>query len=307
MTKKENLKIGHLRITDHLALGITKHGYENGEFQFDYLNLETKSYTGWNPLAIDLRTGALDAACILAPISMELFQNGINLKLLLQTHKSGSVLIKNKRANINSIEDFKGKTILIPHYLSVHHLLFDKLLRDCGIPIGVKDVKFEVVAPSEIPEIMEWDEEGKVGGFIVAEPFGTQVVQAGYGEEFKLSKDIWKDHPCCVLVVRDEFIKNNPEAVQELVNAFIKAGYIIKNELEKTVVIGAAFLNQDISVIKHVLTEPADRVTFTEMYPVVDDFEYIQTYMTTHIKAMSGKIDLNSFIDTSFAEKAGAK
>jgi len=307
MTQKINLKIGHLRITDHLALGITKHFYENGELQFENLTLETKSYSGWNPLAIDLRTGALDAACILVPISMELFQNGIKLRLVLQTHKSGSVLIKNKRANIKSIEDFKGKTILIPHYLSVHHLLFDKLLRDGGIPIGVKDVKFEVVAPSEIPEIMEWDEEGKVGGFIVAEPFGTQVVQAGYGEEFKLSKDIWQNHPCCVLVVREEIVKTNPDAVQELVNAFVKAGNIIKNELEKTVVIGAAFLNQDISVVKHVLTEPFDRVTFTEMYPVIRDFDYIQTYMTSHIKAMSGKIDLNSFVDTSFAEKAGAK
>ena len=33
----------------------------------------------------------------------------------------------------------------------------------------------------------------------------------------------------------------------------------------------------------------------------------MQTYMTTKIQAMSARIDLRQFVDTRFAERAGAK
>lgn len=305
MAQKTTVRIGHLKITDHLILGITQNKLDNGEESFDNLDLELQSYPGWNPLAQDLRSGKIDGAAILAPIAMELFYSNIKIRMVIQTHKAGSILIKNKRANIQSLEDFKGKTILIPHYLSVHHLLFDRLLREAGLSIGVNDVKFEVVAPSEIPEIMEWDEEGRVGGFIVAEPFGTQVVKAGYGEEFKLSKEIWPKHPCCILAVRDDLIKSNPDAVQELTDSLVASGRMIENRPNAAAEIGVKFLGQNLAVVKHVLT--TDRVDYNELYPVLDDFEYIQTYMTNEIKAMSAKIDLNKFVAKDFADKAGAK
>lgn len=305
MAKKISIKVGHLKITDHLILGVTKDKLDKNEEDFSYLNLETKAYSGWNPLAEDLRSGALDAACILAPIAMELYHSKKKHKLIIQTHKSGSVIIKNKRANINSIEDFKGKTVLIPHYLSVHHLLFDRLLRESGVPVGVKDVKFEVVSPSDIPEIMEWDEEGKIGGFIVAEPFGAQVEKAGYGEVFKLSKDIWPNHPCCVLVVKDELVINFPDAIQELINSMVASARSIIVRPKASAEIGAKFLGQKLDVIEKVLL--SNRVSFDELKPVIADFEYMQTYLTTTIKAMSDKIDLSKFIDTSFAVQAGAK
>jgi NitT/TauT family transport system substrate-binding protein len=155
-------------------------------------------------------SGDLDAAFILTPIAMELYCSKKNVRLVLQAHKAGSTIVTNKRASIKKLEDFKGMTLLIPHYLSVHHLLFDRMLRESGLEVGVgKDVVCDVVAPSEIAEIMEWDEKGTVVGFIVAEPLGSQVVKTGYGDEFAMSKDIWPNHPCCVLVVKEEIAQNN--------------------------------------------------------------------------------------------------
>jgi NitT/TauT family transport system substrate-binding protein len=302
-------KIGHLKITDHLTLGITQHKLETGAETFQHFQLETKAYPGWNPLADDLRSGALDGAFILAPLSMELFHAGLKIKLILQGHKSGSTLIKNKRAHIGAARDFKGRAILIPHYLSVHHLLFDRLMRENGLEVGPgKDIIFDVTAPADIPEIMEWDEKGSVGGFIVAEPFGSQVVKAGYGEEYALSKDLWPNHPCCVLVMKQSLIDGNPAAVQELVNSLVASGQFIETNRDGAAAeIGAKFLGQDVAVIRRVLTQPHDRVTMGELCPVVEDFEYIQDYMTTKIEAMSQKINLNDFVDLRFAKAAGAK
>ncbi len=307
MPEKKTLKIGHLPITDHLILGVTADKLKSGQETFQYSEIEAKSYRGWNPLAEDLRKGELDAACILAPLAMELYQSGVPINLVLQTHKSGSTLIKNKRANIETIEDFKGKSILIPHYLSIHHLLFDRYMREQGLEVGAgKDIIFDVVAPTDIPEILEWDEKGLVGGFIVAEPFGMQVVKSGLGEEMAMSKDLWADHPCCVLVVREDVVGKNPDAVQELTNSLVASGKFVTQNVDEASKIGAGFLNQTEDVVKSVLADPKQRVTMNELFPVMDDYEYIQEYMTTKIEGMSKKINLEKFVDTRFASEAGA-
>ncbi|PWH12905.1 MAG: twin-arginine translocation pathway signal protein [Anaerolineae bacterium] len=307
-TEKPTLTFGHLKITDHLLLGIAKEHRTDGAAPYKYFQLETKVYRGWNPLADDLKAGELDGAFILAPLAMEIFYSHQNIQMILQAHKSGSIVIKNRRANIERVEDFKGKNVLIPHYLSVHHLLFDRLLRENGLEIGPgKDVILDVVAPSDIPEIIEWDEKGQVGGFIVAEPFGTQVVKAGYGDEFVLSKDLWPNHPCCVVVVKKEVIEKYPDAVYEFTTSLVEAGQFVENQPDQASQIGSQFLGQSFDVVKTVLTTPKDRVTYAELKPVIDDFEYMQTYLTTKIKAMSDKIDLEKFIDYRFAEAAKAQ
>lgn len=305
--EKPTLTFGHLKITDHLLLGIAKEHHMDSAAPYKYFLLETKAYRGWNPLADDLKAGNLDGAFILAPLAMEIFYANQNLQMILQAHKSGSIVIKNRRASIERVEDFKGKNILIPHYLSVHHLLFDRMLRESGLEIGPgRDVILDVVAPSDIPEIIEWDEKGQVGGFIVAEPFGTQVVKAGYGDEFALSKDLWPNHPCCVVVIKKEVVERYPDAVYEFTNSLVEAGQFAESQPDQAAQIGSKFLDQSLDVIKTVLTTPKDRVTYAELKPVIDDFEYMQTYLTTQIKAMSDKIDLEKFIDYRFAEEAKA-
>lgn len=308
MGEKVALKIGHLRITDHLILGIIKSKLDKGEITLSHSTINTIAMTGWNNIGDSLISGEIDIAFMLAPYAMETFNLKKNIRLILFSHKSGSIIVTNKRANIEKLEDFKGKTILIPYHLSVHHMIIDKLLTEKGLSTGVgKDVIFEVIAPSQIPEVMEWDEAGDIGGFIVAEPFGTQVVKAGLGNEFALSKDIWPNHPCCVIVVRDEIIGKYPDAIYELTQQLVGAGNFINENINTAAEIGAEFLNQKIDVMQSVLSQPADRVTTTELFPKEKDLDTMQTYLTTKISAMSSKIDLDKFIDTRFAKAAGAK
>jgi len=306
MASIPTVKIGHLKLTDHLVLGVTKDKLERGEEKFEYLNLETQYFAGWNPLKDALKEGSIDAAFILAPLAMDLYSAGAKIRLTLFGHRDGSVIIKNKRANIQKIEDFKGKTVLIPHYLSIHHLIFDRLLREKGLTVGIgKDVTFETVAPSEIPEIMAWDEEGKIGGFIIAEPYGTQVVLEGNGEEFALSKDIWPNHPCCIVVMKDEIVGKYPDGVQELVNSFVKSGLFIERNPTEAAKIGAKFLDQKVEVVDSVLKNK--HVATGELFPALEPLEAMQNYLTKVIPVMTSKIDLETFVETKFAKEAGAK
>jgi NitT/TauT family transport system substrate-binding protein len=307
MGDKPVIRVGHLKITDHLVLGVTKYKISKGLEKPASYSLETAPMVGWDYIGDSLVKGQINAACMLAPYAMELFHSGQKIKLILFTHKTGSVIITNKRCNIQKIEDFKGKTVLIPFHLSIHMMLFRKMFEEQGMEVGPgKDVVFDVIAPAQIPEVMSWDEEGDIGGFMVAEPFGSQVVKEGNGEEFALSKDLWPDHPCCALVITEELAERNPDAVAELCRSLVHSGKIIESKPPEAAKIGAAFLDQDVGVIESVLTNPVDRLKTGNLKPVIDDLDTIQNYMTSEVSAMSGKIDLEKFVNLSFANEAGA-
>ncbi len=307
MNNKPDIKIGYLAITDHLILGITDRKILKREEIFKYANLEACPFVDWRTLSVAFTRGDINAAFMLAPLAMDHFRKGEDIRLILLGHKNGSVLITNKNAGIKKIEDFKKKDILLPFHLSIHNMLLHKLLKDNNLEIGIgKDVEVQTVAPSKIPTFMEIDVEGKIGGFFVAEPFGSNVIKAGLGDEFELSKNIWPDHPCCVLVVKTEIIRYFPNAVQELTNSLVRSGKFIKNNIKEAAKIGVFFLNQDIDVVERVLTNPADRITTDNLMPQLEDFHKIQDYITNEMGVIYEKIDLEKFIYTKFAKEAGA-
>jgi len=312
MADKPVIKVGHLKIADHLILGVTDLKIKKGKETLQHCSLEPVLKTGWMDVADGLADGSLDGAFILAPTAMDLFKSGVALKLILFTHKSGSVLVKSKVAKIEKIEDFSGKFVLIPYQLSVHNMLFHKLLTEKGLKPGRSgeagvDVFLEVMAPTMMPDVMKDDKDGEIAGFIVAEPIGSQAVAAGFGEEFYLSKDLWPNHPCCVFVVRDEIAEKHPDAVQELTNSLVKSGLAIDAKPAAAAVIGAGFLGQDKAVVERVLTDPPDRITTGELFPVIEDLATIQDYMCDQMNIVKEKIDLEKLVDTTFAKGAGAK
>lgn len=312
MSEKPNLKIGHLKITDHLILGVTDLKLKKGVDKFQYCTIETVLKNGWNEVADGLAAKTLDGAFILAPTAMDLYKSGVKMKLLLFTHKAGSILVKSNSAKIEKIEDFAGKVVLIPYQLSIHNMLFHKLLAEKGLKPGKSnekgvDVILEVVAPSMMAEAIQYDEEGEIAGFIVAEPIGSQVISAGFGEEFYLSKDLWPGHPCCVFVMREDILAKYPDAAHELTASLVKSGLEIEAQPSAAAAIGANFLGQDKAVVEKVLTEPSDRITTGELLPIIDDLAKIQDYMHDHMNILQDKIDIDQFVDLEYAKSAGAK
>ncbi len=306
------IRIGHLKITDHLVLGITADKIRSGVETLKHCMLEPVLMHGWNQVADALADGGLEGALILAPTAMDLFKSGIPVKLILFTHRSGSILVKNKAAGIRNMRDFKGKIVLIPYQLSVHHMLFHRLLAEVGLKPGTTkdphaDVFLEVMAPTMMPEAIQYDDDGEIGGFIVAEPIGTQAVAAGYGEEVCLSRDLWPGHPCCVLVMRNHVIEEHPEAVQEITNSLVQSGFFMDKNPVEAARIGSGFLSQNEELIRSVLSDPADRITASELYPRVGDLRIIQDYMIHDMNIMTSSIDMNAFVDSRFAKTAGAR
>ena len=119
------LKVAHIQITDHLALGVLKHRIESQQVLPHTFSLETKCMMSWNLVQDALEKGQVDAAFILAPIAMDLFNYGTPLRLVLFAHRNGSIMVRNKAMDYRKPyqQFFKHKVFFIPHRMSIHNML----------------------------------------------------------------------------------------------------------------------------------------------------------------------------------------
>ena len=120
----------------------------------------------------------------------------------------------------------------------------------------------------------------------MAEPIGSRAITAGLAERQFLSSEVWPDHPCCVVVFRDEIIQKYPEAVQEFTTMLVESGLYIRDHVDEAAEIAVAFLDPgkkiglEPGLLRNVLSDPQG-ITTDNLYPVKEDLETIQDYMTT--------------------------
>jgi chemotaxis signal transduction protein/ABC-type nitrate/sulfonate/bicarbonate transport system substrate-binding protein len=310
---KPILRMAHIQITDHLILGVLKHLISKGELSPVHFELETECMPGWNQVQESLEQGHVDGACILAPIAMDLFSYGTDIKLVLLAHKSGSIFVRSNTGSfVPPFESFfKNKSFLIPHKMSVHHMLAHMFFKKIGLKPAMGDevkgdVSFEVVAPIKMQEFLSDNKDAS--GFMVAEPMGTRAIAGGAASLQFLSSELWENHPCCVVTVQNEFIKSFPDAVYELVKMLVHAGKFIENKPELASEIGVAFLDPQkklglkIPILKNVITEQKGIKT-SDLFPDVYALQQMHDYMYKEMK-IGNPINLDKFIDTRFAEAA---
>lgn len=308
---KLNLKVAHIQITDHLALGVLKHLIEKRTFTPKYFNLEVQCMRGWNPVKDSLGKGTVDAACILAPIAMDLFSFGSPIKLILFAHKSGSIFVRNRHGDYKKpFQDFfRGKSFIIPHNMSIHHMLCHLFFNNIGLKAGVAgdkgiDVNFEVVDPILMPQYLK--SNPKAGGFMVAEPLGTKAIASGIAELQFLSNELWEHHPCCVVAMREDIVGQYPDAIHEFTDLFVQSGEFIAKKPELAAEIAVDFLDPDkklglkVPLLKNVITE-GQGIKTLDLYPVIEDLDRIQRYMANKM-GVGSLIDLEKFVDPQFAD-----
>ena len=312
---KVRLRMAHIQITDHLVLGVLKHWIDKGEVVPKHFELETQCLPGWNPVQKALETGSVDGAFILAPIAMDLFNYGAPIKLVLFAHRSGSIFVRSNQGEYAEPYQnfFRKRSFLIPHKMSVHHMLTHMFFEGVGLKSSLEkgddvDVNLEVVAPIDMPDFIKGNSEAC--GFMVAEPIGTKSIATGIADLQFLSNELWSNHPCCVVTIRDDFSEQHREAVYELTELLVKAGKFIEKRPDTAAEIAVAFLDPDkklglkVPVLKNVLREPQGIKT-GDLYPSKEDLDKMQHYMHTTM-GIGALVDLDRFVDTQFAEAACA-
>jgi len=113
---------------------------------------------------------------------------------------------------------------------------------------------------------------------------------------------------CCVLTVRQELIDAQPALVQDLVNHVLGAGLWLDTQAanrEKAITIAAGrqFFNQDPNILRFVMENPTDRVTYGDLRMIKAEFEELMQ-LSIEAGTIKHPIAYETYMDESFARNA---
>ncbi|MCI8883361.1 MAG: aliphatic sulfonate ABC transporter substrate-binding protein [Lachnospiraceae bacterium] len=194
------------------------------------------SWTAFNagPAEVEaLFSGDIDIGYIgpVPAVSANVKSNG-DVVILSGSSTGGAVLVKRPEADIESVSDLDGKTVAIPQIGNTQHLSLLKLLEENELkPVSEGGtVTVSAVTNADVANMME---RGDIDAALVPEPWGATLLKDGaellldYDEFYMEGK-----YNVAVVVVRKEFMENNPEVVEKFLAAHEKATTAINENKE---------------------------------------------------------------------------
>lgn len=263
------------------------------------LGFEYSKYSGFPELKESLMAGRIQAAYVLAPMVMDLVSSNIPVKVVSLGHRSGAVIMVRTDANYKKFRDLQGKRVAIPSRFAVDLLFLRKMLAAEGM--SIKDVELVEMPPPDMPAALY---AKAVDAYCTGEPFGAAAQMAGYATPLRMTRDEWPNYICCVLTVREDLIAQNPGAVQDLVNYVQAAGSWMDADAahrDKAIAIAATkkYFNQDPKILKFVMTNPSDRVTYGDLRIIPKEFDELMQ-MSLDAGTLKKPIQFNQYVDERF-------
>ncbi|HZV65865.1 MAG TPA: ABC transporter substrate-binding protein [Telluria sp.] len=297
------LVVGGLPVTCNLTLPVAcvAKAAANAKASGPLFEFEYSKYSGWPEIKESLMTGRIQAAYMLAPLVMDLSDKRIPLKIVSLGHRSGAVIMVRTDSAHKTFKDLKGKRIAIPSRFAVDFLFLRKMLAREGMT--PKDIEIIEMPPPDMPAALY---AKAVDAYCTGEPFGAAAQRAGYARPLSMTRDEWRNYICCVLTVREELIKENRPLVQELVNHVQAAGNWLdaapaNRAKATTIAAGRKFFNQDPNIIKFVMENPADRVTYGDLRMIRAEFDELMK-LSLEAGTLKRPVAYESYVDESFVK-----
>ena len=210
--------------------------------------------------------GRIQAAYMLAPLVMDLADKKIPVKIVSLGHRSGAVIMVRTDSPYQQFQDLAGKRIAIPSRFAVDFLFLRKMLAQEGMT--PKDIEIVEMAPPDMPAALY---AKAVDAYCTGEPFGAAAQRAGYARALRMTRDEWRNYICCVLTVREELIRRNRPLVQDTSSTTCSAPASGSTSSRRTankavaIAAGRKYFNQDPNIIRFVMENPTDRVTYGDL------------------------------------------
>jgi NitT/TauT family transport system substrate-binding protein len=307
----KRLVVGGLPVTCNLTLPVAcvakaaaNRADKSGAAQFEF---EYSKYNGWPEVKESLMAGRIPAAYMLAPLVMDLADKRIPVKIVSLGHRSGAVIMVRSASPFRHFKDLSGKRIAIPSRFAVDFLFLRKMLAQEGMT--PKNIEIVEMAPPDMPAALY---AKAVDAYCTGEPFGAAAQRAGYARVLRMTRDEWRNYICCVLTVREELINENRPLVQDLVNYVLGAGLWLDQQQENrnkavTIAAGRKYFNQDPNIIRFVMENPTDRVTYGDLRMIREEFDELMQ-LSIEAGTLKSPVAYEKYVDETFvkAQQAAA-
>lgn len=264
--ERAELQIGYLPVTCHLTCPVTDYATKTSVGN----RFVSQRFTDFPTVAEALKSGRLQASFIIAPLAMKLREQGVPIKIVYLGHRDGSTVIVAKGSKAKSLRDLRGKTFAIPSKYSNQNLVIRKLMQDQNV--SPDEINFVEMPPPDMPGALA---SGAIDAYFVGEPFAAKAELDGSGRVLYFAKDIWPHFVSCVLVVNEGLIKDKPALVSDLVRGIADSGEWAETHRLDAAKIAAPYYRQNEKVVRYVLTQPKDRVSYRMLTPSDKDIQDI--------------------------------
>jgi NitT/TauT family transport system substrate-binding protein len=257
------LRIGYLPITDAAPLLVA---HAQGRFAAAGApSARPVLFRAWESLAEAFLGDELDVVHLLMPFAVQLrYALSARIRVVGWNHTNGSALTV--APSVRDLSDLRGRSVAIPFWWSIHNLMLQRMLRGAGLRPVVRQapsasagtVGLVVMSPADMLPALN---TGTIAGYIVADPFDAAAELRKVGRIGRFVGDVWRDHACCALVVRQELVDHAPATVQAVTDAVAGAQRWINDNraATATALCGGRFLPQPVPAVTRALTrKPSD-------------------------------------------------
>jgi NitT/TauT family transport system substrate-binding protein len=270
---------------------------EKGFFKKEGVKVEVAGIFKAGPeLMSAFAAGALDMGYVgVAPATTAVANKTARVVVLAQVNTEGSAIVVKKDGKVQNIPELVGKSAAVPGHATVQDSLFRRAL--LKFKTEPDQVKIMVLKPPEMIGALRTDQ---IDAFIAWEPYPAKAVTMGVGRILASSRDIWKDHPCCVLAADVKFLEMQLEKAKGVVRGHVKAIDFIRQHRDEAIKIGMKYTGMDEASIRMAM----ENVTYTPVLSVEGEKEYVD-FLTKlkYIKVDDVQIFVDRFMRPEFIKE----
>jgi nitrate/nitrite transport system substrate-binding protein len=234
-------------------------GHALGFYERYGLDVDIVKTAGWAVSRDKCLNGEYDGSHLLFPMplamSLGLGSTAQPWRVVSNVNTNGqAIVLANKHRDNQDPANWKGFRFAVPFEYSMHNLLLRDYVAKAGLDPDV-DIQIRVTPPPEMVANLRAD---NVDGYLAPDPFCQRAVYDQVGFIHKLTLDLWKQHPCCVLGLSETFINENPNTFIALSTAILEATASAETPEGRIAfaesMAPANYLNQPVEILRQILT-----------------------------------------------------
>lgn len=284
------ISMGYMPVITNLAVPLLDYASKNSEGT----RYKALKFSSFAEMGESLRNGQIDAAFIIAPLSIVLHQQGEDVKIVYIGNRHESTLVAKKSLNAHRLEDLIGKTIAVPMRYSGHNLSLLQEIEKKNLQGRIKIVEMNP------PDMASALSTGALDAYFVGEPFAAQTLKAGDSSLVFHVEDVWNGFICNLTVVRQSLIESDKQAVQQLVEAAARSGIWARENPVEAAEVASKYWNQPTELIEYALNTPDQRIVFDSYRPDQQEIQTIVDLMQKY--KLADNTDISGLVDDRFAK-----
>ena len=220
----DTVKIGYLPSDHDAALFVAD---AQGLYKEKNISTELVQFNNGGDLMTAMASGDVDVGYVgIAPV-LSSISSGVPVKVISAAQIEGSGIIVTKNSNINNAHDLAGKTVATPGEASIQHVLLSAYLK--ANAMSLNDINESAM---KVPSINDALKTGNLPAAITFQPYVSLGETDDNIVELADSSEIMPNHPCCVVVASDDFIKNHENTTKDIVAIHKEATTFINKNIK---------------------------------------------------------------------------